>query len=197
MKPSCAPVAMAASSMPSITAKGSCSRMARSLKQPGSPSSALHTMVLGVPGASRTACHFRPVGNPAPPRPAKLLSVRVWMTKSGPRSQARRADAKPSPVSYPSKVFRPGSRMRSKTHSGSWAGLGAGNGDAGVGCMLPASTVSVWSPMRRGMGTSQRPAQGMALAESNCWISTSAPRKRQTGPAQTRGCVRRLSPWDR
>ena len=32
------------------------------LKQPGSPSSALHTTALGVPLASATACHFWSVG---------------------------------------------------------------------------------------------------------------------------------------
>ena len=49
------------------------SRMARSLKVPGSPSSAFTTRYLGKLVSLRTKFHFIPVGNPAPPRPRRLL----------------------------------------------------------------------------------------------------------------------------
>ena len=48
---------------------GSPSSTLRSMKAPGSPSSALHTTYLSSPTASRVNFHFRHVGKPAPPRP--------------------------------------------------------------------------------------------------------------------------------
>ena len=57
--------------------------MALSLKQPGSPSSALQMIVFGVPFASATDFHFNPVGNPAPPRPANFDSVIRFRIFSG------------------------------------------------------------------------------------------------------------------
>ena len=56
-------------SMPSKTAWGSPSRRERSIKAPGSPSSALQIIYLVLLKASLANSHFAPVGNPAPPRP--------------------------------------------------------------------------------------------------------------------------------
>ena len=83
MNPRVAPVAYAAMAIPSSTAWGSWSIRARSLKQPGSPSSALQTTVFVPPPASATAFHFAPVGKPAPPRPASPLSVTRSTTSEG------------------------------------------------------------------------------------------------------------------
>ncbi len=57
--------------MPSITRCGSSSRITRSLKAPGSLSSALQTTYLGVAGSLPTSSHLRPVGKPAPPMPRR------------------------------------------------------------------------------------------------------------------------------
>ena len=55
--------------------------MLRSMKAPGSPSSALQTTYLGSPGERLVNSHFRPVGKPAPPRPRRpeaLISASTW-----------------------------------------------------------------------------------------------------------------------
>ena len=65
--------------------------MTRSLKVPGSDSSALQIRKWGRTGWRATASHFRPVGNAAPPRPMSLASLTSRMTPSGPRLNARRS----------------------------------------------------------------------------------------------------------
>ena len=77
-----APTACAAMAIPANTVSGSCVSSARSLKVPGSPSSALQMMYLVAPGAARQVCHLVPVGNPAPPLPRKPDAVRVAITSS-------------------------------------------------------------------------------------------------------------------
>ena len=78
-KPLSACNASAAISIPSITRKGNDSRIIRSIKAPGSPSSPLQTIYLTGSAASATMRHFLPVGNPPPPRPRKPLSSTVSM----------------------------------------------------------------------------------------------------------------------
>jgi hypothetical protein len=64
-------MALAAMVMPSTTEWGSASSTERSMKAPGSPSSALQSTYLTSPGAAAQNSHFKPVGNPAPPRPRR------------------------------------------------------------------------------------------------------------------------------
>ena len=53
------------------------------MNAPGSPSSALQMTALSEPFASRTNCHFIPVGNPAPPRPRRPDVFISAITSSG------------------------------------------------------------------------------------------------------------------
>ena len=69
--------------MPSITACGSPSMMARSMNAPGSPSSALQIRYFLSPGARRQSSHFSPVGKPAPPRPLSPEALISSITCSG------------------------------------------------------------------------------------------------------------------
>ncbi len=63
--------------MPSSTACVSPSRTPRSMKAPGSPSSALQTMYFWSPGCLAVRLHLTPVGKPPPPRPRSPLAVTV------------------------------------------------------------------------------------------------------------------------
>ena len=77
-------------STPSISWCGSPSISSRSLKVPGSISSALTTRYLGR-GASApigTKLHFSPVGKPAPPRPRKLGCLDFLAARSAASSRA-------------------------------------------------------------------------------------------------------------
>jgi hypothetical protein len=67
---------------PSMSVWGSTSMMSRSLKVPGSLSSALTTRYFG-PGPFGTNDHLRPVGKPAPPRPLRPESFTIAVTSSG------------------------------------------------------------------------------------------------------------------
>ncbi len=69
--------------MPSRTLWGSPSRIARSIKAPGSPSSALQMIYFSSPLASLVSSHFRPVGKPAPPRPRRPDVLITEITFSG------------------------------------------------------------------------------------------------------------------
>ena len=55
----------------------------RSLKVPGSPSSALQMMVRLAAGVPRASSHLRPVGKPAPPRPRSFERVISSITSCG------------------------------------------------------------------------------------------------------------------
>ena len=70
--------------MPSISACGLFSSVGMSLHAPGSDSSAFTTRVVRlVTALGDESPHFRPVGNPAPPRPRSTESFMVWTTSSG------------------------------------------------------------------------------------------------------------------
>ena len=56
---------------PSMSVKGSFSRIYLSLNVPTSPSSALQMMNFSNSALARRVFHLRPQGNPAPPRPSK------------------------------------------------------------------------------------------------------------------------------
>jgi hypothetical protein len=93
MKPWAQPVAKAAMVIASIRLNGSPSMMTRSLKVPGSDSSALQMRKCGRAGWRATASHFLPVGKAAPPRPISLASATSRMTPSGPSRSAVRSDS--------------------------------------------------------------------------------------------------------
>src|SRR5437870_3855772 len=87
MYPVVDPTASPAMITPSITACGSCSKMSRSLQVPGSLSSPLQRMYLGLGDCLGTNDHFKPVLNPAPPRPL-LVHVRVHLHSRRPTACA-------------------------------------------------------------------------------------------------------------
>src|SRR2546426_6263445 len=66
-----APIAYEPISVPSRSWCGSFWQMSRSLKAPGSLSSAFTHMYFGLPLDFGTKPHWVPVGNPAPPRPRR------------------------------------------------------------------------------------------------------------------------------
>ena len=72
--PSVAPMARPPMAMPSKTRSANRVRMTRSLKVPGSPSSALQMMYFWSAFSAAQKPHFMPVGKPAPPRPLRSLS---------------------------------------------------------------------------------------------------------------------------
>jgi hypothetical protein len=73
-----APIAYAPMIAPSSTRQGSPSSSTRSLKVPGSDSSALTTKYLGCPGALAAPSHFAHVGKAAPPRPSRSDALSAW-----------------------------------------------------------------------------------------------------------------------
>ena len=87
--------------MPSMTRSGYSLRMSRSLKVPGSPSSALHMMYLGSRFSAAAKFHLMPVGKPAPPRPLSLESRTMSMMST--RGMAS-AFLRPSPAGMVEKV---------------------------------------------------------------------------------------------
>ena len=83
MKTSFASIACAAMRQPSISRCGTRAITSRSLKAPGSDSSAFTTRYFGFALPRSISEAFRPIGKPAPPRPR---SVAVWsssMSASG------------------------------------------------------------------------------------------------------------------
>ena len=72
------------------------------LERPGSDSSALQTTYRVCSAWSRTARHFVPVGNAAPPRPSSFDSVTSAITASGPSSRARASASNPPAATYAS-----------------------------------------------------------------------------------------------
>ena len=84
--------------MPSRTRKGSPSRTARSMKAPGSPSSALQMMYFWALTVSWATRHFWPVRNPAPPRPRRPDSRTSSQTSAGVMVWSARAAARKAPA---------------------------------------------------------------------------------------------------
>ncbi len=68
----------------------------RSLQVPGSLSSALMMTYFGLGEVRGTKLHFRPVGNPAPPRPRSAETFTSSMICSGVISIALKNALKPS-----------------------------------------------------------------------------------------------------
>jgi hypothetical protein len=78
-----APHGVGAAIMPSKRRCGSFSRMKRSVKVPGSPSSPLTTRYTGLPLEGGMKDHFIPVGNPAPSAPLEPEAFTVSVTSFG------------------------------------------------------------------------------------------------------------------
>ena len=100
-----APTAQAASAMPSKTRSAKLLRSTRSLKVPGSPSSALQTITFCAPGALRALAHFTAVAKPAPPRPRRLEACISASQPSRPRAMAA-VRAAPGGMSRSSRASR-------------------------------------------------------------------------------------------
>ena len=90
MTPAVAPTMWAAMAMDSMSRCGLRWSSGRSLKVPGSPSSALQTTYFRSPGVSRTACHLAARGKPAPPRPRRPLERRVSRAAAAASCSTRR-----------------------------------------------------------------------------------------------------------
>ena len=78
-----APMAYPQIAIASTTECGSPSRIALSMKAPGSPSSALQTTYFWSDLLFNANCHFNPVENPPPPRPLSpesfIISTTSWL----------------------------------------------------------------------------------------------------------------------
>ena len=83
MKVFSAPVAQAAIRIPSSSWWGPRSIRMRSLKEPGSDSSALQTRYLGWSVSVGMKDHFRPAEKPAPPRPWRPASLTSSIRSAG------------------------------------------------------------------------------------------------------------------
>src|SRR5919201_5029479 len=79
MKTCCDPIAWAVIRQPSSSRCGTRCMISRSLKVPGSDSSALTTRYVGLPVPLARKLAFRPIGNPAPPRP-RMFAARSSST---------------------------------------------------------------------------------------------------------------------
>ena len=91
-----APTAYAAIRMPSRSWWGLRSRRMRSLNEPGSDSSALHTRYFGTSLSAGMNAHLSPVLKPAPPRPCRPDAFTSSITSPGAISvSALRAAAYP------------------------------------------------------------------------------------------------------
>src|SRR5207249_8830104 len=78
--------------IPSMSRCGSLSSSVRSLKVPGSPSSALMTTYFVTAGSLGMNFHLRPVANPAPPRPRRPDLSTSSITASDDMDSARRSE---------------------------------------------------------------------------------------------------------
>ena len=99
-------MARPAISMPSSTVWGSPSRMLRSMKAPGSPSSALQMRYFASPAAFLHSSHFRPVRKPAPPRPRSPDLFIVSMICPGVISKSALPSASYPPLAMYSSISR-------------------------------------------------------------------------------------------
>ena len=76
-------IACAAIRQPSISRCGTFAITSRSLKAPGSDSSALTTRYFGFALARSISDALRPIGNPAPPRPRRFEASSISISFSG------------------------------------------------------------------------------------------------------------------
>src|SRR6266545_7129485 len=111
MKTCLAPIACAAIRQPSMKRCGTRRMISRSLKAPGSDSSALATTYVGLPAASGgwTRLSLRPIGKPAPPRPRSVAVEISSITAC--RSSPRALVSAP----YPPIAWYSSSRVRSRS----------------------------------------------------------------------------------
>src|SRR5215831_10703502 len=126
-------MAYEASKMPSSKRCGLRAMSSRSLKVPGSDSSAFTARYLGLGLSLGTKLHFIPVGKPAPPRPRRLLFFTSSMTWAGCMPSTFSSVRYPPLLRYASSVQEFGCpQLRVMTFSGasgiddSWPASGAG-----------------------------------------------------------------------
>src|ERR671910_1618586 len=104
MKTRSEPIACAVIRQPSINRNGTVNMISRSLKVPGSDSSALTTRYVGLPVSFARKLALRPVGQNAPPRPRRPESRISWTTAAGSSCRARSSGAKPPASRYAASV---------------------------------------------------------------------------------------------
>src|SRR5262245_19809283 len=102
------PIACAAIRQPSMKRCGVRLMISRSLKEPGSDSSAFATTYVGLPAVSGgwTRLSLRPIGKPAPPRPRSVAFEISSITASRLIARAFSSDAYPPTARYSSRFAR-------------------------------------------------------------------------------------------
>src|SRR5438067_2100627 len=99
-------IACAVIRQPSISRCGTRNMISRSLKVPGSDSSALTVRYVGLPVPLARKLALRPIGNPAPPRPRTPAARNSSIRACGAISRARASNSYPPIARYAASLVR-------------------------------------------------------------------------------------------